>query len=258
MSSFKVLDEKFTRPSGLSRDVRKFTSQILAELLPAVQEKRSTDFTIKIQKKDSCKRKFCSCACDRRDHRSIENSLCEIFKKIRLDCDDPNEQQVKRITHSANCQLTKRGCCSRQMNFAGANKSLVVNENNLKLSKIPVRVSLDNSQNKSPMQSKIPIPTGASANKHKSAANKSVIKRKGLSTPRQRSSTLKSCLKQESKISPYVDEIMNTFPNYKRHVSFSEFIEDDDTKCAILENDRKRGHKQSLGISSLSLPPWRY
>ncbi|KAK9729982.1 hypothetical protein QE152_g15639 [Popillia japonica] len=249
MSSFKVLDEKYTRPSSLS----KLLSEILVDEIQS-----NSKMTVKLENKHySCKRKIFPCT-HTVEHRSLEDSLCEIFKKFRLDSDTQNEQVIKCVAHSKNCKLTNRGCCSMQQNFAGANKSLNVTDANLKLSKIPVRTPLNNSQTKTTPHSKIPVRIPGSevrtdTKKHVEARRKEML----MATARQR--VQKSCLKSPDATHCFYGCV--NIPENKRRVTFSEFVEEMDKDLVFPDRVFKKPYrhlKASVKTENSNLPLWRY
>lgn len=260
MSSFKVLDEKYTKPSSLSVQVQNFTAKIFTELFPMANNEKLTNTTIKVGKRHpSSKRKICACVCNNTSHKVVEDSLCEIFKKLRLDSNELREQKAHRVNHSNNCKSTNRGCCTVQQNFGGASKSLEVDREKLKLSKIPKRVVTGNNTiEKIHIKSKIPIPLSRQV-----TSNQKIIGEKSLEKRREaskvHSSELKSCMRSTIKTSPYLEDIMNTFPKTQRKVSFNEFVDDIEKSAIWQGNYRKRRNvTKSPPERRSSLPPWKY
>ncbi|GJQ70325.1 hypothetical protein Trydic_g22761 [Trypoxylus dichotomus] len=237
MSSFRVLDEKYTKPSNLS--------QLLSELLPVVNGTvPDADVIIKIENKHhACKRKVHQSEHVTVECRNSESGLCEIFKKLRLNSEQP-ELEVKRVLHCTNCKLSNRGYCSVQRNFAGANKSLNVKEENLKLSRIPVKTSLNTNKGKTTPKSKIPVRVFGPAMSRNIKKNTSP-------------NSSKSCLKSE-KLSRYINEIVDAFPKTKRRVTFSEFVEDIDMKVSSLGRVYKKANRHLNQLSVTKRPPWRF
>ncbi|GJQ70324.1 hypothetical protein Trydic_g22760 [Trypoxylus dichotomus] len=207
MGFFRVLDEKYTRPSNLI--------QLLSELLPLVNGiVTDPDVFIELENKyHPCKRKVRQNEHETMECKGMESGLCEIFKCLHSRVEQ-SKLKVKPALQTANCELSDHGYCSIQRNFVDAEKSLNVEEEG-------EEASLSISKEQTTPKSKIPVRVCGSAIDRKIKKNASP-------------STAKSCLKS-GKVDRYINGVLDVFPKIQCRVTFNELVEDSDMEIFPLK-----------------------